>query len=85
MNIMRQPALILVLVVLVLLLFGSRRLPDAARGIGESLRVFRREMREVHEPDGDGKAPPPASSAAPAAASGRDDEPVTGEDAGPSR
>ncbi|HKN96816.1 MAG TPA: Sec-independent protein translocase subunit TatA [Pseudonocardiaceae bacterium] len=26
-------------------LFGSRKLPDAARGLGRSLRIFRAEMR----------------------------------------
>jgi sec-independent protein translocase protein TatA len=28
-----------------ILLFGARRLPDAARGIGRSLRIFKAEVR----------------------------------------
>ncbi len=36
---------ILVLVLIVLLLFGSKKLPDAARGIGRSLRIFKSETK----------------------------------------
>lgn len=36
----------IVLIVLVLL-FGSTRLPGAARGLGRSLRIFKSEMREM--------------------------------------
>jgi sec-independent protein translocase protein TatA len=31
----------LVILVVVLLLFGAKRMPDAARGIGRSLRIFK--------------------------------------------
>ncbi|MFC9895025.1 Sec-independent protein translocase subunit TatA [Nocardia sp. NPDC127579] len=31
-----------------LILFGARRLPDAARSMGRSLRIFRSEMNELH-------------------------------------
>jgi sec-independent protein translocase protein TatA len=30
------------------LLFGSRRLPDAARSLGRSLRIIRTEVRSLH-------------------------------------
>lgn len=33
------------------LLFGSRRLPGAARSIGRSLRIFRSEVRALHGDD----------------------------------
>jgi sec-independent protein translocase protein TatA len=33
----------LVLILLVLLLFGAKRLPDLARGVGRSLRIFKSE------------------------------------------
>jgi len=36
---------ILVLVALVVLLFGAKRLPDAARGLGRSLRIFKSETK----------------------------------------
>lgn len=31
--------------VIVVLLFGAKRLPEAARGIGQSLRIFKSEMK----------------------------------------
>lgn len=30
-------------------LFGSKKLPDAARGLGRSLRIFRAEMRSTED------------------------------------
>ena len=35
----------LILVALILLLFGAKRLPDAARGLGRSLRIFKAETK----------------------------------------
>ncbi|AHI00018.1 hypothetical protein GCM10010174_81300 [Kutzneria viridogrisea] len=48
-------------------LFGARKLPDAARGIGQSLRIFKAEMKAGQ---GDSAAPAATApaSAAPAAA-----------------
>lgn len=31
------------------LLFGYRKLPDATRSLGRSLRIFRSEVRSLHE------------------------------------
>ncbi|MGH3562818.1 MAG: Sec-independent protein translocase subunit TatA, partial [Mycobacterium sp.] len=36
-----------VLAVVVILLFGAKRLPDAARSLGKSLRIFKSEVREL--------------------------------------
>jgi len=56
---------ILLLLVVVLLLFGAKRLPDAARGLGRSLRILKAETRGLTEdqqspekgatPDGESK------------------------------
>jgi sec-independent protein translocase protein TatA len=35
----------LIIVALVLLLFGAKRLPDTARGLGRSLRIFKAETK----------------------------------------
>lgn len=43
----------IVLVVLVVL-FGSKKLPEAARGLGRSMRIFKSEMAEMAN-DGDDK------------------------------
>lgn len=46
---MRTPSLwaIVVLVVVVLLLFGARRLPDVAASVGKSLKIFKKEVKEL--------------------------------------
>lgn len=36
---------VVLLAVLVVLLFGAKRLPDAARGVGRSLRIFKAEIK----------------------------------------
>ena len=44
------PELVLILVVLVLL-FGARKLPDLARGSGRALRIFKSEVRGLGDTD----------------------------------
>ena len=42
----------LVLILLVILvLFGAKRLPDAARGLGRSLRIFKAETKGLRDDD----------------------------------
>ncbi|RFD24143.1 twin-arginine translocase TatA/TatE family subunit [Mycobacterium uberis] len=36
-----------ILAVVVVLLFGAKRLPDAARSLGKSMRIFKSELREM--------------------------------------
>jgi sec-independent protein translocase protein TatA len=40
---------LLIIAALIIILFGAKRLPDAARGIGKSMRIFRAETRGMHE------------------------------------
>lgn len=40
---------LLIIVLIVVLLFGAKRLPDAARGIGRSLRIFKAETKGLNE------------------------------------
>ena len=58
---------IVIIVGLLVVLFGARKLPDSARSLGQSLRIFKSEMKAARdEPE------PPADQAtahAPAAAS----------------
>ncbi|MGH3664128.1 MAG: Sec-independent protein translocase subunit TatA [Micromonosporaceae bacterium] len=51
-----QPWHILVLVIVLILLFGAKRLPDAARGLGRSLRILKAETKNLSGDDVDGKA-----------------------------
>lgn len=36
-----------ILIVVIVLLFGAKRLPDAARSLGKSLRIFKAEVKEL--------------------------------------
>src|SRR5271165_1125679 len=36
-----------IIAILVIVLFGAKKLPDAARSLGKSLRIFKSEMREM--------------------------------------
>jgi sec-independent protein translocase protein TatA len=47
---------LLILLLLLVLLFGAKRLPDAARGLGRSLRIFKSEMKSDEKPETDDKA-----------------------------
>ncbi len=42
------PEIIIILIV-VLLIFGPRRLPDMAKGIGQSVREFRKGIRDMKD------------------------------------
>lgn len=44
------PEIILILVVLVLL-FGAKKLPDLSRSLGRSMRIFKSEIKEMHDDD----------------------------------
>lgn len=49
------PTEIIIIAVVVMLLFGFKRLPDASRSIGRSLRIFKAETKGLREDDA--KAP----------------------------
>jgi len=53
---------LIVLIALVAILFGSKRLPDAARGLGRSMRILKAEVKEMKDDDGR-RAPASGSSA----------------------
>jgi sec-independent protein translocase protein TatA len=42
---------IIILLVVVLLLFGSKRLPGAAKSMGQAMRNFKGEMKSLHDDD----------------------------------
>ena len=54
-----RPVHILILVLVVVILFGWKKLPDAARSLGRSMRIFKSEVEEMKN---DGKTPPSAAS-----------------------
>jgi sec-independent protein translocase protein TatA len=40
---------ILIIAIVVLVLFGSRKMPDAARSLGRSMRILKSEVQGLHE------------------------------------
>jgi sec-independent protein translocase protein TatA len=42
---------IVIILALLLLLFGAKRLPDAARGLGRSMRIFKAETKGLRDDD----------------------------------
>jgi sec-independent protein translocase protein TatA len=54
-----SPWKILIVAVVIIVLFGSRKLPDAARSLGKSMRILKTEVQGLHEDDD-----APASTAA---------------------
>lgn len=45
------PKEIVILLIVVLVLFGAKRLPDSARSLGRSMRIFKSEMKEMKTDD----------------------------------
>jgi sec-independent protein translocase protein TatA len=58
----------LILLLIVLLLFGARRLPDMARGLGRSLRIFKAETKGLMNDDAKAADTVEASETSPTAA-----------------
>ena len=51
MGFLREPSHLLLILLVVVVLFGSRRLPDAARGLGRSMRIFKSEIKQMQDDD----------------------------------
>ena len=73
-----SPWKILIVAVVIIVLFGSKKLPDAARSLGRSMRILKKEVGSMHEDEPDGapaqggtagtQFPPAQLTSAPAAA-----------------
>jgi sec-independent protein translocase protein TatA len=59
-----NPWKILIIAIVIIVLFGSRKLPDAARSLGKSMRILKTEVQGLHE---DNTTDTTFSTAAPAA------------------
>lgn len=60
MNLFREPSHFIVVLLLLVLLFGWKRLPDMARSMGRSMRIFKSEVTEMKN-DGQEGRPSPAA------------------------
>ena len=61
-----SPWKILIVAVVLIVLFGSKKLPHAARSLGQSMRILKREVQGLHEDETEpvprlGPAPAPAA------------------------
>jgi sec-independent protein translocase protein TatA len=57
-----SPWKIAIIAILLIVLFGSKKLPHAARSLGQSMRILKREVQGLHEED---ESTPGASAQAP--------------------
>jgi sec-independent protein translocase protein TatA len=57
-----SPWKILIIAVVILVLFGSKKLPDAARALGKSMHILKTEVSNLHEDQHE----KPAATVAPA-------------------
>lgn len=55
-----EPWHLLIVAVVLILLFGSKKLPDTARALGKSLRILKSETKAMREDSGE---PAPAAAA----------------------
>jgi sec-independent protein translocase protein TatA len=46
-----SPLKVLIIAIVVLVLFGSRKMPDAARSLGRSMRILKAEVSKIHDDD----------------------------------
>jgi sec-independent protein translocase protein TatA len=46
-----SPWKVLIIAVVVLVLFGSKKMPDAARSLGRSMRILKAEVSNIHGDD----------------------------------
>jgi TatA/E family protein of Tat protein translocase len=48
---LREPSHILILLLVLVVLFGAKRLPDSAKSLAKSMRIFKSEMKEISQDD----------------------------------
>ena len=60
-----SPWKILIVAVVLIVLFGSKKLPHAARSLGQSMRILKKEVQGLHEdePEAHSAGPQPAAQA----------------------
>ncbi|MEW2522725.1 Sec-independent protein translocase subunit TatA [Actinacidiphila alni] len=61
-----EPWHLIVVAIVVILLFGSKKLPEAARGLGKSMRILKSEAKAMKSDDSTPPSAEPKASATPA-------------------
>jgi sec-independent protein translocase protein TatA len=68
MGLFDSPTHLAIILVVLVVLFGSAKLPKAAKSMGEAMRIFKKESAKLHEDDAPSaqiQAPAPQQAAAP--------------------
>lgn len=68
------PAEIILILAVVVLLFGAKKLPELARGSGRALRIFKAETKGLIDDDEDEQSDPKSLQAREADATAKDAE-----------
>jgi sec-independent protein translocase protein TatA len=55
-NLFDSPWKVLLVAVVLIVLFGSKKLPDAARSLGKSMRILKSEVTDLHHDESDAPA-----------------------------
>jgi sec-independent protein translocase protein TatA len=58
-----SPWKVLIIAAVVLILFGSRKMPDAARSLGRSMRILKAEVHDLRDGDDKDETPAPEPQA----------------------
>lgn len=53
-----SPMHLLILVLIIVLIFGASRLPKVASSVGQSLKIFKKEVQELREDDHEANGTP---------------------------
>lgn len=61
-----EPWHLIVVAIVVILMFGSKKLPEAARGLGKSMRILKSEAKAMKSDDTPSPGAEPTASATPA-------------------
>ena len=60
-----SPWKILIVAVVIIVLFGSKKLPGAARSLGQSMRILKREVSDLHHEEEPDSAPKDSANTSP--------------------
>ena len=63
-----SPWKVAIIAIVILVLFGSKKLPGAARSLGQSMRILKREVQGLHEENAESATAASDASARPAPA-----------------
>ncbi len=65
-NLFDSPWKVLVVAIVLIVLFGSKKLPDAARSLGKSMRILKTEVSDLHHDEPDSGTTTQSATPAPA-------------------